>query len=444
MKKLVILFLGVLLIGIGTSQAQETWSLQKCFDYAIENNISIKQQALNQEYSKNQLKQARDNRLPTLNAEIDNNNSFGRSLTYDNTYKNVNSTSLSGTLSTSLTLFKGKTLSNTIKQRELDLEASMNDLEKAKNDIRLSIVAEYLEILFKKEIMQVTESNINVTQKQITRTTQLVNAGSEAKGTLLEIEAQLAREELELVNNQNALQLAYLNLYQFLDLPMSENFKIEKPKLPEIKAELTMLNAAEVFNNAINIRPEIKAAQIRVQSAIKELDVSKGARYPTLSFSGYYYNLYNNQYTDNSGDKISFGDQLKNNRRSNLGLTLSIPIFNKFQVKNNISNAELQISDYKYKLKTVRNTLRKEIEQVYTNASAAYKRYLSTQKAVESMKEAFRYTKEKYNVGIVNSLEYNQSKNNLTEAQSNLLQAKYEYIFRTKILDFYNGVPITL
>jgi outer membrane protein len=447
MKSQLTLLLGVLLmVGSISTKAQEQniWDLQKCIDYAIENNIQIKQQGLNTQYGENQVKQAKDDKLPNLNAQLSNDYSFGRSLTYDNTYDNINSTSLSGGLNTSMTLFNGMTLTNTVKLRQLDLEATLSELQKTKDDIMLAIAAEYLQILFAEEVILVSEANIEVTKQQINRTKQLVDAGSLAKGALLEIEAQLAREELQLVNNQNSIQLAYLNLYQFLELPIAESFKVEKPTLPDLQANLTMMNAFDVFQNAINIRPEIKAAQLRVQSAMKQLEIAKGYRYPSLSFGANYYNQYNNQYKDIYGDRIDFGNQLKNNSRSSLGLTLSIPIFNRFQVKNNISNSELQIADYEYRLQSARNILRKDIELVYTNALAALNRYISTEKAVNSMKEAFRYTEEKFNVGMINSVEYNQSKNNLTVAQSDLLQAKYEYIFRTKILDFYNGIPIAL
>ncbi len=447
MKSLFTLFLGVfLMVSAAKSNAQENniWDLQKCFDYAAENNLQIKRQVVNAQYYENLVKQAKNNKLPTLNAELDNDYSFGRSLTYDNTYQNTNSTSFSGVLSTSMTLFYGKTLTNSVKQSELELNATLMDLQKTKDDITLAIAAGYLEILFAEEVILVAEGNIDVTKQQIESTKQLVDAGSLAKGALLEIEAQLAREELEYVNAQNNMQLAYLNLYQFLELPIAESFKVKKPTLPDIKANLTMMNAFDMFSNAVNIRPEIKAAQLRVESAIKELEIAKGYRYPSLSFGAYYYNLYNNQYSDIYGEKISFGDQLNNNTRSNLGFTLSIPIFNNFEVKNNIANSELSIADYKYQLQQTRNVLRKDIEQVYTNTLAALNSYLSTEKAVNSMKEAFRYTEEKFNVGMINSVEYNQSKTNLANAQSDLIKAKYEYIFRTKILDFYNGVPISL
>ncbi len=445
MKNFLPLFMMVFFLGFtGNLNAQEPWDLQKCFDYALQNNIQVKRQILNAQYYGNQVKQARADKLPNLNAQIGSDYSFGRTLNFDNTYKNTNSSGLNGGISTNMTLFSGMTLSNTVQQRELDLEAITNDLQKTKDDIMLSIAAEYLEILFAEEVLGVDSANIVVTKQQLERTRQLVDAGSLARGSMLEIEAQLAREELQYVNDQNRLQLAYLNLFQFLDLPLTESFTIEKPKLPEIQANLTMMNAFDVFNTAINVRPEIKAAQLRVESARKQLDIAKGGGMPSLSFGANYYNNYNNQYTNLNGDNISFGDQIKNNYRGSLGLTLNVPMFNRFQVKYSISNSEIQIYDSEFQLQQARNLLRKEIEQVYTNALASLNRYLSTDKAVTSMKEAFRYTEEKFNIGMINSVEYNQSKNNLTQAQSDLIQAKYEFIFRTKILDFYNGVPITL
>jgi outer membrane protein len=445
MKHFFVLFLAVIFTIAGNSaNAQNVWSLQKCIDYALENNIQIKQQNLNTMYYENQVSQAKSNRLPNLNAQIGNDNSFGRSLTYLNTYKNVNSSSITGGAGANFTIFNGFQLNNTIDKQELDLQATLKDLQKAKDDIMLNIAGMYLQILFAEELVSVDEAQIEVTKQQLERTRQLVDAGSLAKGALLEIEAQMAREELQLVNEKNNLQLSYLGLYQMLELPIAESFKIEKPNLPEVKANISMANAIDVFNNALNVRPEIQAAQLRVKSAEKQLEIAKGNHWPTLTFNANYYNLYNNKYTDINGDDIAFADQLKNNGRSSLGITLGIPIFNRFQVRNGISNAELQIQDYQYRLQTTSNTLRKEIEQAYTNAIASLNRYISSEKAVESMEEAFRYVEEKFNVGMVNSVDYNLQKTQLTSAQSQLLQAKYEYIFRTKILDFYNGIPIEL
>ena len=445
MKQLFSLVLGaIFLAGSFAAGSQNVWPLQKCIDYALENNIQIKQQQLNTRYYENQVSQAKANRLPNLNVQFGNDNSFGRSLTYLNTYENVNSSSITGGAGTSFTIFDGFALSNTIDKQELDFQATLKDMQKAKDDIMLNIAGMYLEILFAEELELVSEAQLDVTKQQINRTQQLVDAGSLAKGALLEIEAQLAREELQLVNEKNRVQLSYLSLFQMLELPIAESFKIEKPVLPEIRAGFAMNNSIDVYNNALNTRPEIQAAQLRVKSAEKGLEIARGYHYPSLTFNANYYNLYNNKYTDIKGEDIAFSDQFKNNRRSSLGLTLSVPVFNRFQVKNGVSNAELQISDYQYRLQNTSNTLRKEIEQAYTNALASLNRYISSEKAVESMVEAFRYVEEKFNVGMVNSVDYNLQKNQLTVAQSQLLQAKYEYIFRTKILDFYNGIPIEL
>jgi outer membrane protein len=182
-----------------------------------------------------------------------------------------------------------------------------------------------------------------------------------------------------------------------------------------------------------------------VESAMMLLEQAMGARWPRLSFGANFYDNYNDNYKDMISRKtIPFGKQLNNNKRYGFGVTLNIPIFNQFQVRNGISSATLQVEDYKYRLVTSQNVLQKDIEQAYTNAISALKRYISSEKAVHSSSEAFRYAEEKLNVGMVTPVEYNQIKNNLTIAQSQLTQAKYEYVFRSKILDFYNGIAIKL
>ena len=444
MKNTVTILAAIIFVlsGLGAI-AQETWTLQECIDYAMENNITVKQQQLNTTYNQNIVSQAKSDMLPNLNASASNNYSFGRSLNNDNVYENVNSTQLNGYLSSNITLFNGFILQNTIRQSKLDLQAAIHEMQKTKDDIVLNIAASYLEILFAEELAQIAEAQTEVTKQQVERTRKLVEAGSRARGALLEIEAQLAREELQLVSGQNRIQLAYLNLYQLLELPIEKSFKIEKPRLPEIKAHVTMSNSFDVFKNALNTRPEIKAAQLRVESARSRLAISKGYNYPSLSLGGSYNNNYFN-ILNSEFDQLSFQEQIKSNSRYGFGLSLNIPLFNRFQVRNNVSNARLQIQDYEYRLQSARNILRKDIEQAYTNALASLNKYEASEKAVESMEEAFRYTEEKFNVGMINTVEYNESKNYLTVAQSELLQAKYEYIFRAKILDFYNGVPIDL
>jgi outer membrane protein len=434
----------LLLISFTGTMAQEKWSLQKCIDHALKNNIQIKEQTLNSNYYNNLLSQAKSNRLPTLNSYVENSMSFGRTLASDNTYINVNSNATSGNLSTSFTLWKGNTLNNAIKNADFNLKSTLEDLEKAKNDLMMNIAADYLEILLANELVSVAQDLLKITQLQIERTGKLVDAGSLAKGSLLEIEAQYAREELNVIKAQNRLQLAYLALYQLLDLPATENFLVEKPMFAEINANMSLMNTTDVFKNAVDLRPEVKSAGYKLESARKQLLISKGDMLPSLVFSGSYYNYYNNKYTDYNGDKVALSSQLNTNATYGFGLTLNIPIFNQFQVRNGIANSKIQVEKTELDLQNTKNVLRKEIEQAYTDALAAFKTYLANQKTLTSSQEAFRYTEQKFEVGMINSVEYNQSKNNLSSAQSDLLQAKYEFIFKTKILDFYNGRPIEL
>ncbi len=428
----------------GISAAQQEWDLQKCMDYALENNIRIRQQQSNTGYYGNELKQSKNNRLPSVSGNLSNSFNFGRSLQYDNTYADYNSNQTNGSLSANITLWNAMALKKSVDMAGYNLKASLEELQKAKDDIILNVAAAYLQILLAGELVQVAEDQLAVTNLQIERTRKLVDAGSLAKGSLLEIEAQYAQEEVNLVNQQNALQLSYLNLYQLLELPASEQFKIVTPELPLVVANRLLLSSVEVFHQAVLSRPEVKSAAFKLESSREQIGIAKSGLYPTLGAGFDYYTSYNNKYEDREGSRIPFSGQLKNNERYGFGVNMSIPVFNRLQARTQIKNAELQAVTQELELQNTKNVLRKEIEQASANALAALKKYVAGNKAVESMKEAFRYTEEKFNVGMVNSVEYNQAKNNLTKAASDLAQAKYDYIFRSKILDFYNGIPIEL
>lgn len=424
--------------------AQELWTLDKCINYALENNIQIKQSELNTQYQQNNLKGRKSLRLPNFNGQVSQNQNYGRSLTYDNTYKNVNSAQTDFGLGTQITVYQGSQLSNGVKKVELDLKASLEDLAKAKDDLSLNIASTFLEILFAKELVKVSEDQIDITRQQLKQSQEKVNAGSLASGALLEIEAQAAREELNLVDAKNQLQLAKLKLAQMLELVFSEKFDVEIPSLPEVSAQASVVTAQDVYLTALKQRPEIRGAEYRLKSTEYQLKMAQGVLYPTMTFYANYYNLYNNQYTDINKNKINFSDQLNNNQRKGLGLQMNIPIFNRFQSKVQVDNAKIQVLNTQLDLEGTKKVLRQDIETAQTTALTSFNRYKSTEKAVVSMREAFRYSEEKFNVGMVNAVEYNTAKTNMVKASSDLLRAKYEFIFRSKILDFYRGIPITL
>ena len=448
MSRLIYAIAFLILVSISNIlKAQDTpnaWSLKECIDYAIKNNIQVKQGELSTQLQENSLRKAKADRYPNLTSQASQNESYGRSLTYSNTYENINSSQTNFNLSTNVPVFAGMQINNNIKAKNFDLKASMEDLQKVKDNITMNIASAYLEILFSQELVKVSEEQLAVTKQQIQQTQEKVDAGALAKGSLLDIQAQAAKEELTLVNNQNQLKLNYLKLAQLLELDSYKNFDIQKPELPTIKAEASLMSATEVYKNALALWPDIKSTEYKLQSSEYQLKAAKGTNYPTVSLYGNYFNLYNNKYTDTQGNEISFKDQLKNNERKGFGLQMDIPIFNRLQNKTQIDNAKINVLSKQLDVENAKKALRKDIETAETNAIAALNRYTSNQKAVAAMQEAFRYSEEKYNVGLVNALEYNQAKNNLAKAQSDLLQAKYEFIFRTKILDFYRGIPIEL
>lgn len=434
----------LLLALFATLHAQELWTLEKCITYAHENNIQIKQSQLNTQYQQNNLKGQKSLRLPNLSGQVSQNQNYGRSLTYDNTYKNVNSAQTDFGLGTQVTIYQGMHINNSIKKTELDLKASFEDLAKAKDDLSLNIASTFLEILFAKELVKVSEDQLVITDQQYKQSQEKVNAGSLANGALMEIEAQAAREELNLVDAKNQLQLAKLKLAQMLELAFTDQFDVEIPSLPEVNAKTSVITSQDVYLTALKQRPEIRGAEYRLQSTEFQLKMAKGVLCPTLTAYANYYNLYNNKYSDLNGKSINFSDQLTNNQRKGLGMQLNIPIFNRLQSKVQVDNAKIQMLNTQLELEGTKKVLRQEIETAQTTAIAAFNRFKSSEKAVASMKEAFRYSEEKFNVGMVNAVEYNTSKTNLVKASSDLLSAKYEFIFRSKILDFYRGIPIAL
>ena len=469
------IILSIVLLAMGFSlAAQQTWSLEDCLQYAMENNIQIKQSVLTTEYNENLLKQSKLGQIPSLSGSAGFNQSWGRALdqtTYQYTEDQAIGSYNFG-LSSYANLFNGLQVRNTIQQNELNLLASYQDVESVKNDISLSIAAAYLTIMFNQELVSVTESQIEVTGQQVERTKKMVDAGKLARGNYLEIKAQLASEELNLVNAENQLSISLLNLQQILDLPIDTAFKVLIPELADPDENPLVADAQEVYGIAEDIMPTIKSAMLSLESAEKGLAIAKGGRSPQLYLSA----NYNTGYSDvreqvvevgppeqipigetMSGESVvsfpqeipvygayPFLDQVSDNRSSGIGLGLSIPIFNSWSINTNIANARIMHENAKLDLQSRKLTLYASVHQSYADALAALKKFNATQEALVSMEESFKYTEKKFEVGLVNTVDYNTSKNQLIATQSDLLQAKYDFIFKTKILNFYRGEPITL
>lgn len=431
------------------------WSLEECINHAVDNNIMIKQQELQTQLQENTLDQSKLGLLPSVNGSATNNWSFGRALdetTYQFTEEqNVRSNSFFA--SAGLTLFSGLQNYNTIIRNQYNVDASFEDLQSIKDDISLNVALAYLQILLNKELVMVTESQLETTRQQIERTGKMVDAGSLPRGNLLEIQAQAAKEELQLINMQNQLDLSYLNIIQLLELDSVAGFEVIVPDLTVNEAGMIIENVREIYNTAENIRPEIRSAELRLKSAEYELRIAKGGRSPRLNMNTTFNTGYSSIRQRILGvdpvegiqyGEYPFSDQVNDNISYGIGLTLSIPVFNGWQVNTNISNSRINIRNNRYSLENARKQLYKDIQQAYADAQASLKSYNASTKAVESMQESFRYTEQKLNVGMITPVEYNTAKAQLLNAESELARSKYEYIFKLKVLDFYKGLPLKL
>jgi outer membrane protein len=474
-RKFILPFFILIFIHLA-AHSQQAWSLEDCIAYAMQNNITIKQYELNTEYNENVLKQSRLGQIPSLNADSRYSYSWGRALdqtTYQFTDdQQINSISMG--LSSRVNLFNGLQVRNSILKNKLDLMASYQDVEKIKNDISLNIAAAYLTILFNKELLSVTKIQLETTGQQVERTLKMVDAGRLARGNYLELEAQYAAEELNLVNAENQLSISLLNLQQMLDLPIDTAFDVFIPELPDPAADPLVIDAMEVYRVAEMEMPEIKSAELSKESSEKDLQIAKGAHSPQLYLSANYSSGFSDirQKVVNLTDpmrvqigitqntlepvvtmnlqqiptygKYPFFEQIRDNTSAGVGLGLSVPIFNGWQVNTNVANARIMLRQAELELQSRKLALYASIQQAYADALAALKKFNSSQQALVSMEESFKYTEKKFEVGLVNTVDYNISKNQLTATQSDLLQAKYDFIFRIKILNFYKGEPITL
>jgi len=431
--------------------AQEAWTLEQCISYAYDNNIRLKQQELSVAYSKNNLLQSKLNLLPHLSASSSFSSSKGKVLD-ENTYKIIDGEtvySLSGSVGGSVTLFRGLQQKNSIDNNMYSLMSGIQEVEKLKNDLSINIALFYLQIIHAQEQLVVAENQLNLTLLQVERTQTLVNVGSVPEGNLFEIQSQAAREELQVITARNTLEISRLNLAQLLDLESQNDFQVAVPDFSNINILELTHSVDDLFAVAETVLPEIKAAEYSLKSMEKQLSIARGYRSPTLSLSGGYSTRYSSaaaKYNPVTFEEISYPlwDQLKEGVNSYIGLQLNIPIFNGWNVQTNVKNAKLNVQNHQYLLDLSKSTLYKEIQQAHADAVASLKKYIASNKAVAYMEEAFRYTEQRYEVGLVNFVDYSTVKMRLTSAQSDLLQAKFEYIFKTKILDFYNGQPITL
>jgi len=475
----------VFLLSVNVLWAQEVkqWKLQDCVDYAFENNLTVQRSSLSVQNSEAMLRQARLGRIPTLNGNIFNSWRGGRSIDpTSNQFVNTSINSNGASLTSQVTVFNGMQQANTIKQGSKEAEASIFDLQKAKNDVALDVVFGYLQIIFNRELLENARQQLNTTTSQMEQIEKRVNAGALPITNLLDLKSQVASNEVEVINAENNVNISILNLKQYLQIPADNAFDIETPVFEKDNYEFPAFSVGEVYSQSEAIQPEIKAADLRIQSASLGTKVAKGANYPQIGLQGQVTTNYSDQYQLPTGEYKTqtllpampfpfgylesdpsqkvynyaieqevpvYGDanmptQWKENRGWSVGFNIGIPIFNGWQTRTNIQRSKIQENLASISAKETRNVLRQTIETSYYDAEAAVKVYDAAKRQVEALEESFRATEKSYNLGALNVVDYQVASFNLFSAKSNLVRSKFDYIFKLKVLDFYLGNPLTL
>ena len=441
MKKYILSFI-VASVGFSTASAQKAWSLRECCDYAIEHSIPIKQQENQRRQQEVQLSTSRNSRLPDVSASLNQNFSFGRGLTADNTYSNTNTSSTSLQLGANMPLFTGFQIPNQIKLNQLNLEAATADLEKAKNDIRMKVAQAYVQILYDMEISEVAHRQIDIDSMQVVRLQAFVKNGKASESELSQQRATLANSRLLATQADNNTRLAILTLTQLLELPTPDGFSVVRPELADVSADIAAAIPSPdiIYAEALGIKPEIAAQQLKLKGTEHNIKIARAGYYPTLSLSG---GMGTNYYTTSGFKSDNFSTQLKNNFSQYIGLNLNIPIFNRFQTRNSIRTAKIQRENQQLQLDNTKKTLYQEIQKVYYNALNALSKEQSSLEAVKSTQTAFNLMQAKYENGKATITEFNESKNTYLKSESDLVQARYENLYQHALLEFYRGKDLT-
>ena len=424
----------------GSISAQQGWTLDRCIDYALENNIQIRQSDIAAQTRDVDLNTARSNRLPGVSASASQSWSFGRSLTIDNTYANTNTASTSFSIGADMTLFAGGRVSGNIHNAQLGLEAAKADLERIKDDVRVQVAQAFIQIVYNRSILDVARNQVTIDSMQVERLDALAAIGKASSAEVASQRATLAQSQLSVTQAQNNLNMSILTLTQLLELPSPEGFDVIQPDADAIEFSIPD-SPEQIYAQALDIKPAVKSEEIRLQQASNSIDIAKGGYYPTLSLSS---GAGTGYYTSSNRTSDNFGSQMKNNFGPHVGLNLSIPIFSRNNNRNSVRSAQLNMMNQEMQLDNVKKQLYKEIQQAYYNTVSSKSRYESSQEVQTSAQESFELMQAKYEGGKASITEFNESKNRLVTAQADVIKYRYEYLFNTALLEFYRNSSFEL
>jgi outer membrane protein len=458
----------------GSAHAQQQWTLQQCIDQALKYNIQVKQSALLNDLNKIQIDQNTATMFPAINGGATQNYFFGRSIDpYTNLYTNQQISSNTFYLNGNLTLFEGFSIQNSLKESKLNYLSSTNDLKKVKDDVSINVVNNFLLILYNEELLKIANDQVTATLTQRDRLKRMFELGSINKGNYLNMESQLASDEASQVQAQSQYDQSLLSLKQLLELDTVSNFSIARPEVPIPVFDTTLILTENIYSIALNTQPDVKSSEYKVMSAEKRLAASKGLLWPRLYLNGglstsYSTSTKNISYIEypptptvtgitSSGDTVytyvpnrtpvisdsPFKDQIDNNLGKTVGFTLQIPILNGLSSRSNLSRSKINLQQRRLDNELVKKNLFKSVQQAVADAKSAYNKFKASQRSVDALEETFKFEEKRYDLGLINTYDFLLAKNNLANAKATLLQNKYDYIFRLKILDFYQGKPLT-
>ncbi len=440
----------ILFFGLITQAQSKKWTLEECVKYALENNISIKQSELDTQTATIDKKSALGNFLPSINATT--NHSWNIGLNQDITtglLRNQTTQFTSTGMNVGIDIYKGLQNQNNLRKANLALIASKYQLVKMQEDIALNVANAFLQVLFNKENLKVQQEQLAINEKQLTRSTELVNAGAIPRGDVLDIKANLALNRQNVVAAENALLISKLSLAQLLQLKDFENFDLIDAISVNDEVAILSQSPSAIIEKAKESRTDLKIAQTNLEIAQKNLAIAKGAFQPTIQgFYGFNTRISYADVATISGNSIvtkpanPFWTQFNDNKGQSFGAQLSIPIFNGFSAKNNVERSKVNLEKTKIALEQQNLDLQRTIYAAFTDAKGSLNANESAISTLEARQEAYNYAKEKYAVGMMNSFDYNQAQTLLVNAQSEVLRTKYDSIFKIKILEFYFGIPI--
>lgn len=436
----VVISLFLVLISISAVHSQALWSLDSCVSYAMDHNFTVRKNMLNLEAKRIELQSAKMDIAPSVSASVGETFSIGRATSVNGIIVNNSQSSTSLGAHLSMPLFQGLRTHHNIAVSKYDLQAAVYDLEQIKDDIELTVTAYYLQVLLTKEALTVAKMQEEISRKQLERIQKLVNYGRNSDADLYEAQAALAADQYAITEASNNLRLALLDLTQLLNLPLDPGFDVEELDDLFFKELISReLYLVDYIHYALANKPGLKATEQRIAMRERQIKMARSGWYPSLSFSasygtGYYY-AYAEAYAKNN---LPFGEQLNNNGQGMFSISLNIPIFDKLSTYNSVKLSKISLMNYQIQMEEDKANITKDIEQAYANVVASKEKYLSAESYLAAAKKSFEYEEVRYEAGGSTIFQYNESRVRYEKAQSDLIQSKYSYLIRLKILEFYH------